>query len=117
VLVPQPSDDPNDPLNWPDWKRRAAYFSVAIFSGLGTWVVSGVGSGLILIMNEFGEDLQDTVNGAINWSILTLGFAVTPTLIALTVELFLDSLCNVFWHKTYFPMCVNRSLSNINLEG
>ena len=21
VLVPQPSDDPNDPLNWPMWQR------------------------------------------------------------------------------------------------
>lgn len=21
ILVPQPSDDPNDPLNWPLWKR------------------------------------------------------------------------------------------------
>lgn len=21
VLVPQPSDDPNDPLNWPLWRR------------------------------------------------------------------------------------------------
>jgi hypothetical protein len=78
VLVPQPSGDPNDPLNWPNWKRRAAYISVAIFAGLGTWVVSGIGSGLVLIMIEFGEDLQDTVNGAINWSILTLGFGVHP---------------------------------------
>lgn len=22
VLVPQPSDDPNDPLNWPKWKKH-----------------------------------------------------------------------------------------------
>lgn len=22
VLVPQPSDDPNDPLNWPTWKKH-----------------------------------------------------------------------------------------------
>ena len=22
VLVPQPSDDPNDPLNWPSWKKH-----------------------------------------------------------------------------------------------
>ena len=29
VLVPQPSDDPNDPLNWPAWKKhsvRLKYF-------------------------------------------------------------------------------------------
>jgi hypothetical protein len=118
VLVPQPSDDPNDPLNWPNWKRRVAYFSVAIFAGLGTWVVSGIGSGLILIMNEFGEDLQDTVNGAINWSILTLGFAVTSLVMTTDhIEFFLDPLFNVFWHKAYIPKCVNRSISYINLES
>lgn len=22
ILVPQPSDDPNDPLNWPQWKKH-----------------------------------------------------------------------------------------------
>lgn len=22
VLVPQPTDDPNDPLNWPTWKKH-----------------------------------------------------------------------------------------------
>ena len=22
VLVPQPSDDPNDPLNWPQWQKH-----------------------------------------------------------------------------------------------
>lgn len=25
VLVPQPSDDPNDPLNWPRWKKHLTY--------------------------------------------------------------------------------------------
>ncbi|KAF2878235.1 major facilitator superfamily domain-containing protein [Massariosphaeria phaeospora] len=25
ILVPQPSDDPNDPLLWPTWKREAAF--------------------------------------------------------------------------------------------
>ncbi|OJD32196.1 major facilitator superfamily [Diplodia corticola] len=30
VLVPQPSDDPNDPLNWPLWKKDVAYASVFV---------------------------------------------------------------------------------------
>ena len=25
VLVPQPSDDPNDPLNWPQWKKHMVH--------------------------------------------------------------------------------------------
>ncbi|KAL1843383.1 hypothetical protein VTJ49DRAFT_1970 [Mycothermus thermophilus] len=35
ILVPQPSDDPNDPLNWPIWKRDLITFilsMVAIFA-------------------------------------------------------------------------------------
>lgn len=26
VLVPQPTDDPNDPLNWPKWKKHTVFF-------------------------------------------------------------------------------------------
>lgn len=33
VLVPQPSDSPNDPYNWPKWKKRM--FTVAIGYGCG----------------------------------------------------------------------------------
>ena len=28
VLVPQPSDDPNDPLNWPSWKKHMVKHSL-----------------------------------------------------------------------------------------
>ena len=30
VLVPQPSDDPNDPLNWPLWQRDLLLLLVTI---------------------------------------------------------------------------------------
>lgn len=33
VLVPQPSDSPNDPYNWPRWKKEM--FTVAIAWGCG----------------------------------------------------------------------------------
>lgn len=35
VLVPQPADDPNDPLKWPAWKKGIAAVSVMVFSGMG----------------------------------------------------------------------------------
>ncbi|KAB2578001.1 putative MFS-type transporter [Lasiodiplodia theobromae] len=38
VLVPQPSDDPNDPLNWPLWKKDVVYASVF----LGTIIFAAV---------------------------------------------------------------------------
>ncbi len=30
ILVPQPSDDPNDPLNWPLWKRDLITFILSL---------------------------------------------------------------------------------------
>lgn len=33
VLVPQPSDSPNDPYNWPRWKKEM--FTVVIAFGCG----------------------------------------------------------------------------------
>ncbi|KAK4946042.1 hypothetical protein LTR10_014844 [Elasticomyces elasticus] len=32
VLVPQPTDDPDDPLNWPLWRKDLCLFSVALGS-------------------------------------------------------------------------------------
>ena len=31
ILVPQPSDDPNDPLNWPQWKKHSVFFVLYVF--------------------------------------------------------------------------------------
>lgn len=36
VLVPQPSDDPNDPLNWPRWKRDAILGVLCLISVVAT---------------------------------------------------------------------------------
>lgn len=32
VLIPQPSDDPNDPLNWPVWRKRLVLVMLAVAS-------------------------------------------------------------------------------------
>jgi MFS family permease len=36
ILVPQPSDDPNDPLNWPLWKRDVILLILSICSVFAT---------------------------------------------------------------------------------
>lgn len=36
ILVPQPSDDPNDPLNWPLWKRDLVTFILSLTAIFGT---------------------------------------------------------------------------------
>lgn len=32
VLIPQPSDDRNDPLNWPWWKKHAVLLTISFIS-------------------------------------------------------------------------------------
>lgn len=36
ILVPQPSDDPNDPLNWPLWRRDLITFLLSLTAIFGT---------------------------------------------------------------------------------
>ncbi|CZR56389.1 related to transporter protein HOL1 [Phialocephala subalpina] len=35
ILVPQPSDSPNDPLNWPQWKKNMTFFSICLSVSMG----------------------------------------------------------------------------------
>ncbi|ROW00564.1 hypothetical protein VSDG_03397 [Cytospora chrysosperma] len=63
VLVPQPSDSPNDPYNWPKWKKRM--FTVAI--GYGCGCVGAVGplltSALTPLSEQFDIPLQQFTLG------------------------------------------------------
>ena len=80
MLVPQPTDDVNDPLNWPKWKKIAAFIPIVTFAALTNWVVAGPGTAIPQLMEEFHLDLDQVVNGLINWVVLTLGLGViTPS--------------------------------------
>jgi len=60
------------------WKKGIAFVALALWSGLGSWVIAGVSSAILLIMNEFNTDLEQTIHGVANWSILTIGLSVFP---------------------------------------
>lgn len=46
LLVPQPSNSPNDPLNWPLWKKDVMLFFICIDTAVvGAWV-----SGYLLML-------------------------------------------------------------------
>jgi MFS family permease len=58
VLVPQPSDDPNDPLNWPQFKKVSAIMIIALGSCLYASVVSGLlNAGLFVIAAELNRPI------------------------------------------------------------
>lgn len=43
VLIPQPSDDPCDPLNWPAWKKHLTLLVICIAGAMGDYA-SAVGA-------------------------------------------------------------------------
>src|SRR5215471_11887102 len=78
VLVPQPTDDINDPLNWPKWKKLAAFIPIVTFAAITNWDVAGPATGIPQMMEEFHLDLGQVVNGLVNWVVLALGLGVIP---------------------------------------
>ncbi|KAK8176725.1 major facilitator superfamily domain-containing protein [Phyllosticta citribraziliensis] len=75
LLVPQPSDSPNDPLNWPTWKKDAILLIVGFASAVVGAYGPMLGPGFVPISKELGVSV-DTLSQATAWVILTLGLCV-----------------------------------------
>ncbi|PSS22480.1 hypothetical protein M430DRAFT_18024 [Amorphotheca resinae ATCC 22711] len=75
ILVPQPSDSPNDPLNWPVWKKD----SILLIVGLSAAVVGAFGPmlspGFVQISHEMGISVN-TLSQSTAWLILTIGLSL-----------------------------------------
>ncbi|KAF2084862.1 putative cycloheximide resistance protein [Saccharata proteae CBS 121410] len=75
ILVPQPSDSPNDPLNWPLWRKDLILliisFSASIVGAYGPML----GPGFVTIAAELGISVN-TLSQSTSWLILTLGLCV-----------------------------------------
>ncbi|KAK3990002.1 protein HOL1 [Cladorrhinum sp. PSN332] len=73
VLVPRPSpNDPNDPLNWPQWKKHVAFISVCAFTFLTNFGIGGLTSAFYIISLEFDKSVAET-SDLLLWPILVLG--------------------------------------------
>ncbi|KDQ58234.1 hypothetical protein JAAARDRAFT_193657 [Jaapia argillacea MUCL 33604] len=53
VLVPQPSDDPRDPLNWPVYKRELLFWSICYIAGLVGEIGPLLAPGYVLLGQEW----------------------------------------------------------------
>ncbi|KAL5333764.1 major facilitator superfamily domain-containing protein [Aspergillus crustosus] len=49
LLVPQPSDNPNDPLNWPLWRRDLTLFALSIIAVLCATTSSVMAAGTVAL--------------------------------------------------------------------
>ncbi|GKU06857.1 unnamed protein product [Fusarium langsethiae] len=74
VLVPQPSNDPNDPLNWPAWKKNM--FTVSIIIGCGAVGAIGplLGPAMVPLAEEFDVPLQRFTLGFTGSLLISLAF-------------------------------------------
>ncbi|TGJ79989.1 hypothetical protein E0Z10_g8777 [Xylaria hypoxylon] len=75
ILAPQPSDSPNDPLNWPTWRKDV----ILTIVGLSAAVVGAYGPMLSPGFVEIAADLDITVNTlsqATAWVILLIGLSL-----------------------------------------
>lgn len=73
ILVPTPSDDPSDPLNWSRWRKEAAF--VVLFLGTTLAGTCGplVAPAFVEIAGDLGRPLSEIaqINGAL---VLAIGF-------------------------------------------
>lgn len=74
VLVPQPSNDPNDPLNWPQWRKELSLFILMVITVIVgcVWIMLAPGQGVLA--EEFNVSLTE-VSKSTGAHILVIGFA------------------------------------------
>ncbi|KAJ8098782.1 major facilitator superfamily domain-containing protein [Lipomyces tetrasporus] len=83
ILHPQPKDDPNDPLNWPAWRRDAALAVIGFHCMVGGGQTPILAAGFSTMAAEFSVSLS-TVAYLVGGYMLALGFGsvvMSPTAI------------------------------------
>lgn len=61
VLIPQPSDDPQDPLNWPTWKKTMVLYIIALTAFTGDYG-SAIGGITLLPQAQYVPIVSDAVS-------------------------------------------------------
>ncbi|KAH8099796.1 MFS general substrate transporter [Cristinia sonorae] len=59
VLIPQPSDDPNDPLNWPQWKKEACFWTLTFAASLDGALSPLASAGYGILVQQFDVSIDD----------------------------------------------------------
>ncbi|KAH8817403.1 major facilitator superfamily domain-containing protein [Xylogone sp. PMI_703] len=126
VLVPQPSKSPNDPLNWPLWKKDLMLFFICIDTAVvGAWgpmISPGFG-----IMSEQFHMSYNALNGGLGWGIFTIGISCfftnsmaviwgrRPIFLLGNLLLFISSTWGYFAHS-YHSLLASRLIGCIGMS-
>ena len=85
ALFPVPADDPNDPLQWPNYKKTMILIICAVYSFLGNSSLLGP-SVYIGIYSELFSITPATASGLISYPNLAYGFGLLPTRVSVSRE-------------------------------
>lgn len=99
LLIPSPTEDPNDPLNWPDWYKWIITVTACGLVFFGTFVAAGPATALQQIAQDFDSSIQKSAYlitvaplmmgvALIGWSPLIAKFGKRPSYIVSTALTF-----------------------------
>ncbi|KAL4874491.1 major facilitator superfamily domain-containing protein [Aspergillus karnatakaensis] len=71
ILAPQPSEDPNDPLNWPKWKRGLVFY-IILFGLIIHGMSPLLNPGIVQISQELNRPVTDIAE-LISYMLITSG--------------------------------------------
>ncbi|OCT54622.1 cycloheximide resistance protein [Cladophialophora carrionii] len=126
VLVPQPSESPRDPLNWPTWKKDLLLLIISVDTAV-------VGSWGPMISPGFAQMAEDwhmsynTLNGGLGWAIFAIGISCfitnglsvkygrRPVIILGNLILFISSVWGYFAHS-YHSLLASRIFGAIGMS-
>jgi hypothetical protein len=86
-----------------------------MFSAVGGWAIGGIAPAIVLLMNDFNTDLNATVDGALNWSILLLGVGVS-LIDVLILEFCLGAASPLSWHASDLCHGLSDAFCHLYLE-
>ncbi|EPQ53290.1 MFS general substrate transporter [Gloeophyllum trabeum ATCC 11539] len=110
MLVPQPTDDPNDPLNWPQWKKHMVFFvlvyGTVICGALGPLVSADVvnlavefHTSIQAISRALGSSLAAALAIAtVVWSTLAVKIGKRPVFLASALIMMAGAIMSAYAH-------------------
>ncbi|KAH8109544.1 MFS general substrate transporter [Phellopilus nigrolimitatus] len=87
ILIPQPSDSPNDPLNWPFWRKTMLMVTITFGAGVVGAFGPIIGAGLV----DVAENLDTTVG--------KLSMITGDLVLSIGLILFLTAPASVIWGR------------------
>ncbi|TFK70466.1 MFS general substrate transporter [Pluteus cervinus] len=62
ILIPQPTDDPREPLNWPRWKKELCFWTLCFTASLDGALSPMTGPAYVLLSGQFGVSVNEVTS-------------------------------------------------------